>query len=238
MNGLIQRGYMLFNDGVMHLHLVPAFPAFSNPFVPLKVIVINMDLAKSLDGKIKCCSGNPPFPTQHHATDSCHTILCTKCHLSYYKFSAEYSADPMGLRTKREHWQGHLWNAKRELPQSLRCEAVSWPLRLWVRHRQLQLPTMPQKDDCRCVPLHPVYAVSHAGAWFVSLNGINALVTFRQPWHNCAINVTDSFAGSSWLVLNHNYITVCSEDIQCSGMLLLHFVLMMMQKNTFFKLAA
>lgn len=47
---------------------------------------------------------------------------------------------------------------------------------------------------------------------FASLNDINTLVTFRQPWHNCAINVTDSFAGSSWLVFNHNYITAHVED--------------------------
>lgn len=55
--------YVLFNLEVMHLYFVPTFSAFSNPFVPLKVIVINMDLAKSLDGEIKCCSGSPPFPT-------------------------------------------------------------------------------------------------------------------------------------------------------------------------------
>lgn len=33
-NRLIQRAYVLFNDGVMHLHFAPAPPAFSNPFVP------------------------------------------------------------------------------------------------------------------------------------------------------------------------------------------------------------
>lgn len=55
--------YVLFNDGVMHLLFVPAVSPFGNLFVPLKVIVINTDLAKSLDGEIKCCSGSPPFPT-------------------------------------------------------------------------------------------------------------------------------------------------------------------------------
>lgn len=123
-------------------------------------------------------------PFQHQAIDSCHTIPCTKCHLSYYKFSAEYSADPMGLRTKREHWQGHLWNASRELPPSLRCEAVSWP-RLWVWHRQLWLPTMPQQDDCRCVLLSCIpticavsYAVFHNYSRVFSLksNGHSAVL--------------------------------------------------------------
>ena len=180
-------------------------------------------------------------PFQHQAIDSCHTIPCTKCHLSYYKFSAEYSADPMGLRTKREHWQGHLWNARRELPPSLGCEAASWPLRLWVWQRQLRLPAVPQpRHDCWCVHQHlyNISSITHSSwisglsswrKWFVSVNGINTLVTFRQPWHNCVINVTDSFADSSWLVLNHN--TACTEDIariQFNGMFLLLFDCMMM----------
>lgn len=46
-------------------------------------------------------------PFQHPVTDSCRTVLCTKWHLSYYKFAAEYSADPKGLSTKREYTQGH-----------------------------------------------------------------------------------------------------------------------------------
>lgn len=54
--------------------------------------------------------------------------------------------------------------------------------------------------------------------WFVSLKGINTLVTFRQPWHNCAINVTDRFAASCWLALNQNYITVQMEDITCKAL--------------------
>lgn len=64
-------------------------------------------------------------PFQHPATDSCCTVLCTKCHLSYYKFAAEYSADPEGLRTKRESRQGHLGNAMRESPQSFSTRGVS-----------------------------------------------------------------------------------------------------------------
>lgn len=62
-------------------------------------------------------------PFQHPAPDSCRAVLCTKCHLSYYKFAAEYSADPEGPRTKRESGQAHLGNAKRESPQSFQCEA-------------------------------------------------------------------------------------------------------------------
>lgn len=53
--------------------------------------------------------------------------------------------------------------------------------------------------------------------FFFSVNGISTLVTFRQPWHNCAINVTDSFVVSIWLVLSHNYITVHMKDITCNS---------------------
>lgn len=111
---------VLLNNGVTQPHSVPAFPALTNPFVPLKVIVISADLSQKPGWKNKLLHRKLTFfePFQHPATDSRHTILCTKCHLSYYKFSAEYSADPKGLRTKRAHRQGHFWNAMRELPQS------------------------------------------------------------------------------------------------------------------------
>lgn len=49
------------------------------------------------------------------------------------------------------------------------------------------------------------------------LSFLSTLVTFRQPWHNCAINVTDSFVGSIWLVLCHNYITVHMKDVTCNS---------------------
>lgn len=177
---------MLFNDGAMCLHLVPAFPAFSNPSVPFKVAVINMDPAKSLDGKIKCCSGSPSFPTQHQATDSCLSILCTKCHLSYYKFSAEYSADPMGLRTKREHWQGHLWNAKRELPQSVGCEAVLWLLRLWVdtdgcNHPPCLTKMIAGVFFCIQYGQHPILNVD---LWFIRLKDVVCLTGWHQRTFN------------------------------------------------------
>ena len=106
---------------------------------------------------------------QHQAIDSCHTILCTKCHISYYKFSAEYSAELMGLRTKREFRQGHLWNATWEFPPSLGCEAGSWPLRLWVWHRWLWRPTIPQKDDCQCCCLNPYNICGIACSYEVSV---------------------------------------------------------------------
>lgn len=138
---LIQTAHVLFNEGLC-LRFLAASSAFSNPFVPLKVIAINMDLAKSLDGESAAVVAHLSQPFQHQAIDSCHTIPCTKCHLSYYKFSAEYSADLMGLRTKGEHWQGHLWNARRELPPSLGCEAVSWLLRLFGF----------DTDACDCLP--------------------------------------------------------------------------------------
>lgn len=111
---------VLLNNGVTQPHSVPAFPALTNPFVPLKVIVISADLSQKPGWKNKLLHRKLTFfePFQHPATDSRHTILWTKCHLSYYKFSAEYSADPKGLRTKRAYRQGHFWNAMRELPQS------------------------------------------------------------------------------------------------------------------------
>lgn len=77
-------------------------------------------------------------PFQHPAADSCCTVLCTKCHLSYYKFAAEYSADPEGLRTKTESRQGHLGNAKRELPQSSQREAFPRTPGLRVGRGQLR----------------------------------------------------------------------------------------------------
>lgn len=159
-------------------------------------------------------------PFQHQAIDSCHTIPCTKCHLSYYKFSAEYSADPMGLRTKREHWQGHLWNARRELPPSLGCEAVQGHWGFEFDTDSCDFPPCLSKVIAHVffsiltiyIYIYMQYHMLILDLWFIqlkemvctALNGINTLVTFRQPWHNWAINVTDSFAGSSWLVLNHN----------------------------------
>lgn len=71
----------------------------------------------------------------------------------------------------------------------------------------------PPLNICRITCSSWISFLSRWRKWFVSLNGINTLVTFRQPWHNCAINVTDSFAGSSWLALNHNCITGDTEDI-------------------------
>lgn len=162
-------------------------------------------------------------PFQHRAIDSCHTILCTKCHLSYYKFSAEYSADLMGLRTKKRALTGTLMKCQ----QGIATITSSWGC--FIAAMALNLPQTPvNAPSCLSKMIVGVfssilriYAVSNAHPrwrkWFVSLNGINALVTFRQPWHNCAINVTDSFAGSSWLVLNHNYITACTEDITCNS---------------------
>lgn len=64
---------------------------------------------------------------------------------------------------------------------------------------------------------HEISSLSRCGKCSVSLNGINTLVTFRQPWHNCTINVTDSSASCSWLVLNHDYITVYMEDTSCNS---------------------
>lgn len=188
---------------------------------------------KSLDGKINCCIGSSPFPPFHHpVTHSCRTILCTKRHLSYYKFSAEYSADPKGLRTKREYRWGHLWNAKGELPQSFHWRlfhgrrSSEWDTDSCDRSPQRWLP------ECFCV--QPAQRdLSRCRKWFVSLNGINSLVTFRQPWHNCAINVTDSFAGSSWLVLNHHYVAVCSADTLSHCLFLLLLVLLVKMYNMY-----
>lgn len=71
----------------------------------------------------------------------------------------------------------------------------------------------PQRRLPECFCVQPVqHDLSRCRKRFVSLNGINSLVTFGQPWHNCAINVTDSFASCSWLVLNHHYVAVCSAD--------------------------
>lgn len=131
-----------------------------------------------------------------------------------------------------------------------RIAAITWMWGCFMAAQALSfdtdrcdLPTAPRQDDCRCFRPHPYNIccivcssyipcfIQPEGKWFVSLNGISTLVTFRQPWHNCAINVTDSFAGSSWLVLNHNCITARTEDITClqfNGMLLMLFVCVMM----------
>lgn len=86
--------------------------------------------------------------------------------------------------------------------------------------------------ECFCV--QPVQRdLSRRRKGFVSLNGINTLVTFRQPWHNCAINVSDSFAGSSWLVLNHHYVAVCSADALLHRLLLSLLVLLVNTYNAY-----
>lgn len=85
----------------------------------------------------------------------------------------------------------------------------------------------PQRCLPECFCVQPVqHDLSRSRKRFVSLNGINSLVTFGQPWHNCAINVTDSFAGCSWLVLNHHYVAVCSADALLHRLFLLLLVVL------------
>lgn len=85
----------------------------------------------------------------------------------------------------------------------------------------------PQRCLPECFCVQPVqHDLSCCRKRFVSLNGINSLVTFGQPWHNCAINVTDSFAGCSWLVLNHHYVAVCLADTLFHRLLLVLLVKM------------
>lgn len=172
-------------------------------------------------------------PFQHQAIDSYHAIPCTKCHLSYYKFSAEYSADLMELRTKEGARQGHLGNASRESPASLGwmwgC-FIATEVSMQYCHSSQYLKT----DYCQHISLTTyavfyfflleIFGLSNRKKCFASLSCINTLITFKQPWHSCAINVTDSLAGPSWLVLNHNCITVHMEDTSCSSLLWLPFV--------------
>lgn len=59
---------VLLNNGVTQLHSVPAFRALSDPFVPLKVIVISVDLSQKPGWKNKLLhwklTFSNPFSTQ------------------------------------------------------------------------------------------------------------------------------------------------------------------------------
>ena len=73
---------------------------------------------------------------------------------------------------------------------------------------------------------------------FKTRNSINT-TTFGQPWKKCAINVTDSFAGSSRLVLSHICITVwgpCPRAFSWEGCCCFSCFVFLMIQNTYLKI--
>lgn len=54
-----------------------------------------------------------------------------------------------------------------------------------------------------CLVMPDIWFLQLMKMFFPSQPSIGRLATFRQPWHNCVITVTDSFLGEFWLVLSH-----------------------------------
>lgn len=134
----------------------------------------------------------------------------------------------------KERVQGHFWNAKRELPQSFSMQVFCMDVGASTGTRTAVIAH--HKDACQSVSVFHLCNIIYpaAGTRFVSLNGFNSLVTFGQPWHNCAINVTDSFAGCSWLVLNHHYVAVYSTDTLFHRLFLVPYFLFVLSRCTVF----
>lgn len=124
-------------------------------------------------------------PFQRPVTDSCRTILCTKCHLSYYEFSAEYSADPKGLRTKRESAGRDTYEMPRgNCHNLLKARLFHGRSGLRVRRGQQRSLTATTTSPSAFASGPRASAqrdLSRRRKWFVSPNGVGSLVTFRQP---------------------------------------------------------
>lgn len=65
---------VLLNNGVTQPHSVPAFPALSNPFVPLKVIVISADLSQKPGWKNKLLHRKLTFSAPSHRLPAHHSL--------------------------------------------------------------------------------------------------------------------------------------------------------------------